>query len=51
MKFPDLGQQTSTLVPIFILNVLQKVSFLLLKKGDIKIDIREMWGCGEAAQG
>ena len=51
VKFTDLGQQTSTLVLVFVLNVLQKASFLPLKKGDIKIDIREVWGCEEAAQG
>jgi len=42
VKFTDLGQQTSTLVLVFVLNVLQKASFLPLKKGDIKIDIREV---------
>jgi hypothetical protein len=42
VKFPDLGQQTSTLVLVSILNVLQKASFLPLKKADINIDIREV---------
>jgi hypothetical protein len=42
VEFPDLGQQTPTPLVVFILNMLQKVSCLPLKKGDIKIDIREV---------
>jgi len=42
LKFPDLGQRTTTLVLVSVLNVLQNVSLLLLKKCDIKTDIRKV---------
>lgn len=49
LKFSDLGQQTSTLFIVSVLNVLQKASFLPLKKFDITESVRVWKGCSGMA--